>query len=268
MQQRQRPDSQMRHITQPLHEPGSLNTDCCRCSSLLPLTRCRQPLSRHERHRAQLVSCSRSAPAAAARPAFSLLLLLTCLCSLLYFSVCLAHSTNGDDDTLRVHLTEAQIFTNIFKYLDKLFRLVRPRRLLYMALDGVAPRAKMNQQRQRRFRSAADAAVAVAEARQRGELIGDLLPFDSNQITPGTEFMASSAATSSTSSGRKMKEDAAWQRIKVRHAAAQLSSAQLTACHVLTLPPPVCCLCLLRWCSAVRRCLVRASTRSCCSSAT
>ena len=97
--------------------------------------------------------------------------------------------THGDDDTLRLHLTEAQIFTNIFKYLDKLFKLVRPRRLLYMALDGVAPRAKMNQQRQRRFRGAADAAVALAEARRKGEIVGDLLPFDSNQITPGTEFM-------------------------------------------------------------------------------
>ena len=27
--------------------------------------------------------------------------------------------THGDDDALRLHLSEAQIFTNIFKYLDK-----------------------------------------------------------------------------------------------------------------------------------------------------
>lgn len=59
--------------------------------------------------------------------------------------------------------------------------------VMFLAVDGVAPRAKMNQQRSRRFRSAKEAEVNEKKARDRGEELPSEARFDSNCITPGTE---------------------------------------------------------------------------------
>ncbi len=49
---------------------------------------------------------------------------------------------------------EIEMMNNIFEYTDKVINIVKPQRCIYFAIDGVAPRAKMNQQRSRRFRGA------------------------------------------------------------------------------------------------------------------
>ena len=53
-------------------------------------------------------------------------------------------------------LTEDQITERVFEYLLELVRVVNPKKFLYIALDGVAPRAKINQSRDRRFKSGAE----------------------------------------------------------------------------------------------------------------
>ena len=107
------------------------------------------------------------------------------------------------------------MMSKVFAYLDHIFRMVRPRRLLYMAIDGVAPRAKMNQQRSRRFRSALEAEKLRAEAAAKGEPEASGDPFDSNCITPGTPFMARLSEHLKFYVLKKQTEDPLWQKATV-----------------------------------------------------
>ncbi|XP_050434790.1 5'-3' exoribonuclease 2 homolog isoform X2 [Adelges cooleyi] len=121
---------------------------------------------------------------------------------------------------------EDEMMVAIFECIDRLFRIVRPRKLLYMAIDGVAPRAKMNQQRSRRFRASKETtekAEEVARVRQNLLEAGAILPpekpkgehFDSNCITPGTPFMDNLSACLHYYIHDRLNNDPGWKGIKV-----------------------------------------------------
>jgi 5'-3' exoribonuclease 1 len=62
--------------------------------------------------------------------------------------------THPNDDELTPRMSDEQIMQNIEDHLDRcISEIVRPKRSIYFAVDGVAPRAKLNQQRGRRFRA-------------------------------------------------------------------------------------------------------------------
>ncbi|KAJ9615897.1 5'-3' exoribonuclease 2 [Cladophialophora chaetospira] len=125
---------------------------------------------------------------------------------------------------------EAEMMMEIFKYTDRVVNMVRPRRILLIAIDGVAPRAKMNQQRARRFRSAKDAKEAdekkaefqtlLRQQRSNGDeekTVEEVVKktWDHNVITPGTPFMFILAQSIRYWVQWKLNTDPAWAQLKV-----------------------------------------------------
>ena len=70
-------------------------------------------------------------------------------------------------------LTDENImYETIYDYIIKIINICKPSDKVYLAIDGVCPRAKIEQQRKRRFSSALEKKI-----------------WDTNAITPGTPFM-------------------------------------------------------------------------------
>lgn len=93
--------------------------------------------------------------------------------------------------------------------------MIQPQKLFFMAIDGVAPRAKMNQQRGRRFRSAQAAADQIKQAIAKGEILPTEDRFDSNCITPGTQFMVRLQKELEYFVTDKISNDPLWTKVQV-----------------------------------------------------
>ncbi|CAH0519704.1 unnamed protein product [Peronospora belbahrii] len=133
--------------------------------------------------------------------------------------------TDAADDALSLLSLEAQLH-GIFTYLDRLItHTIKPKQLVYIAIDGVAPRAKLNQQRSRRFRAGMDRQVAMEkekymqiklEDEKNGQKTKSMAnKFDSNCITPGTEFLSKLSQHLVYFVRQKMKSDPLWARLEV-----------------------------------------------------
>ncbi|KAG4306196.1 hypothetical protein PORY_000184 [Pneumocystis oryctolagi] len=109
---------------------------------------------------------------------------------------------------------ENEAFIAIFKYIEHLFDTIKPKKLFFLSVDGVAPRAKMNQQRSRRFRAAKEAYDLHQEKIRKGEDVPED-PFDSNCITPGTLFMKRLSEQLKYFINRKVSEDTNWKGIEI-----------------------------------------------------
>lgn len=96
-------------------------------------------------------------------------------------------------------------FELVGEYIDQLICFTRPKKSVILCIDGVAPVSKQFQQRQRRYKSSLD-----------NELNIEINPFafDSNCITPGTQFMDELSDYLEEFIKDKMKRKE-WRNIKV-----------------------------------------------------
>lgn len=127
------------------------------------------------------------------------------------------HNCTHDNNAsaTKARLSEDEMFIKIFNYIEFLFGKIKPQKMFFMAIDGCAPRAKMNQQRSRRFRSALDAENARNKAVAEGQELPKEDPFDSNCITPGTVFMERLTRQLKYFIAKKVSEDIEWQGCEI-----------------------------------------------------
>ncbi len=92
-----------------------------------------------------------------------------------------------NQDVTDIDKLEAKMFTAVLNYLDTIINYVDPKKAVYLAIDGVAPVAKIKQQRTRRFKSIADKAMWDKIRLKHNVPIPN--HWNNNAVTPGTVFM-------------------------------------------------------------------------------
>lgn len=109
-----------------------------------------------------------------------------------------------------------EIWIGILNALNELINLIQPRKLLFLTFDGVAPRAKMNHQRNRRFKSGkshSETKNLTKNLSNNGiEFIDET--FINNSISPGTHFMTELNKAMKFFIQRKFYEDDKWKDVR------------------------------------------------------
>ena len=97
-------------------------------------------------------------------------------------------------DASQINETTKKIYFDVCEVIKGIVHLIKPKKLLMISADGVAPRAKMNQQRIRRFRKELESMKKQEGSEEQKKINEDIadeekIIFDSNAISAGTKFM-------------------------------------------------------------------------------
>eukprot|EP00359_Climacostomum_virens_P000065 CAMPEP_0204897124 /NCGR_PEP_ID=MMETSP1397-20131031/559_1 /ASSEMBLY_ACC=CAM_ASM_000891 /TAXON_ID=49980 /ORGANISM="Climacostomum Climacostomum virens, Strain Stock W-24" /LENGTH=1265 /DNA_ID=CAMNT_0052064833 /DNA_START=32 /DNA_END=3829 /DNA_ORIENTATION=- len=107
-----------------------------------------------------------------------------------------------------------EVWAKVFAYIEMLLQLAKPRRLVYFAIDGVAPVAKCCQQRTRRYKHVHEVDEFVESERKEGRDVVDDW-FDSSCITQGTDFMEALTQQVEFYIKWKFATDQNWKKLEI-----------------------------------------------------
>ncbi|CAM9458652.1 unnamed protein product [Heterosigma akashiwo] len=117
------------------------------------------------------------------------------------------------------HLSDRDIMLSIFSYIDRIVtQIVRPKKILFLAVDGCAPRAKLNQQRKTRSKrapSVVNSSKCAEESSENFELLTTNGAILNKNIITGNSKTAQVSRHLQYFVRRKIKEDPLWQRLTV-----------------------------------------------------
>ena len=111
----------------------------------------------------------------------SLLIDANCLLHPQCFKILNENPHLNNHDTL-----ENKMINQCISYLDEVINYIDPNKEVFIAIDGVAPIAKMKQQRQRRYKSVNDKILFDNIKKHNKEIT---TYWNNSAITPGTKFM-------------------------------------------------------------------------------
>jgi 5'-3' exonuclease len=107
-------------------------------------------------------------------------------------------------------LTLEEMPEAVLTYLKNIVNYANPTKTIFIAIDGVAPYAKMLQQRRRRFKSKQDEAI-LSKIRDKHNIKNPHEGIDFNMISPGTVFMKNLSDYLLTNIKRLHKDHPNWK---------------------------------------------------------
>jgi len=110
-----------------------------------------------------------------------------CLIHPMCFKILAENNDNSQEKNSNKDILEGKMINKVIEYIEELIDFVKPKKGVYIAIDGVAPVAKIKQQRSRRFKSVHDKELWDKIKNKHNKPLSN--NWNNSAITPGTQFM-------------------------------------------------------------------------------